>query len=474
LSPNFPFFCSLTNTCIRKDEICGDLCFDGSPGSFWYDHWYNRNKDISVHKGDWMKKDNAWELEEDVYDKMGTKCHNTYCHNLHIPKWLERYNYNGECYVPSLGFIDDTFATSRCGVQSVQMNALINTFIESKKLYFNTAKCYLIHIGPKKEQCCPLKVHDKIMNQKTSEKYLGDVVSSTGNTENIEDRAKSGRKSISDILSMLKEIGIGGNYIRIALIFRESTLKSKLLLNSDVWHNLIQKEIDLLEDVDKSYLRIILNSHSKVALECILFEVGLRPLKYDVMRKRLMYLWKVLHVDKSELIFRIYRSQKNAPNAGDWVKLVENDKKVLDLDISDEEIEKISKNKFKKIVETKIDKYALQQLNALKSKHSKSQYLQSSSFKTAGYLIDERFSKSEAQLLFRLRSKTLNVKQNFENLCQTCRLFPETQSHLLQCPEIAPKLKLLNLQENDAEEKFIYGNIDQQLIIVNIYSKSGN
>ena len=184
------------------------------------------------------------------------------------------------------------------------------------------------------------------------------------------------------------------------------------------------------------------------------------------MRKRLMYLWKLLHVDKSELIFRIYRSQKNAPNAGDWVKLVDNDKKVLNLDMSDEEIEEISKNKFKKIVETKIDIFALQQLNALKSKHSKSQYLQSSSFKTAGYLIDDRFSKSESQLLFKLRSKTLNVKQNFENqhsnnLCETCMLFPETQSHLLQCPEIAPKLKLINLQGSDVEEKFIYVKIDQ-------------
>ena len=37
--------------------------------------------------------------------------------------------------------------------------------------------------------------------------------------------------------------------------------------------------------------------------------------------------------------------------------------KVLDFDISDEEIEKISKNKFQKIVETKIANYALQQLN---------------------------------------------------------------------------------------------------------------
>ena len=50
------------------------------------------------------------------------------------------YNYNGSCYVPSLGMIDDTIAATKCGIQSVEMNALINTFIESKKLSFNTSK----------------------------------------------------------------------------------------------------------------------------------------------------------------------------------------------------------------------------------------------------------------------------------------------------------------------------------------------
>ena len=62
-----------------------------------------------------------------------------------------------------------------------------------------------------------------------------------------------------------------------------------------------------------------------------------------------MYLWKLLHVEKSELIFRIYRSQKNTPNAGDWVKLVEKDKKVLDLDISDEEIEKYPRTSLRRL-----------------------------------------------------------------------------------------------------------------------------
>ena len=90
LSANFPFFCPLTNTCIRKDQICGDACFDGSPTSFWYDHWYNTKN--RWDRDDWMKKDNAWLLEGDAKDTMG----NIYW-DIEIPKWLERYNCNGEC-----------------------------------------------------------------------------------------------------------------------------------------------------------------------------------------------------------------------------------------------------------------------------------------------------------------------------------------------------------------------------------------
>ena len=46
LSATFPFFCPLTNTCIKKDQICGEDCFDGSPGSFWYDMWYTGIVDL--------------------------------------------------------------------------------------------------------------------------------------------------------------------------------------------------------------------------------------------------------------------------------------------------------------------------------------------------------------------------------------------------------------------------------------------
>ena len=69
------------------------------------------------------------------------------------------YNYKRSCFIPNLGMIDDTFLASSCGVQSVQLNALINTLVEGKKLYFNQTKCYVIHLGPNSEECPKLMVH---------------------------------------------------------------------------------------------------------------------------------------------------------------------------------------------------------------------------------------------------------------------------------------------------------------------------
>ena len=307
-------------------------------------------------------------------DALGRRCYTE-------EKYL--YKYNGSCLVPSLGFIDDTCAATQCGIQSVEMNALINTFIESKKLYFNTNKCYQIHLGPRKEECCKLKVHDEIMKQTDSEKYLRDIVSNTGNDENIEKWKKLGMKSISDILATLKEFGIGSFYVKTGLIYRDSILKCKLLLNSEVWHSLTLQQISILEDVDRTYMRWILNSHPKVAIEVLHFETGTQPLKYDIIRKRLMYLWKILHSEESELIHRVYKSQELNSHQGDWVRLVQEDKNKLELDLENEEIMKLSKSMFKAIVDKKIERYALIQLNEMKMKHSKSVYLKYSSFKTA-------------------------------------------------------------------------------------------
>ena len=57
-----------------------------------------------------------------------------------------------------------------------------------------------------------------------------------------------------------------------------------------------------------------------------------------------------------------------------------------------------------------------------------------------------------------------------DNLCRICKLFPESQSHLLQCPDIIPKLKLLS-NYKEIDENYIYGDVSKQLKIVKIYTK---
>ena len=113
------------------------------------------------------------------------------------------YKYNNSCYIPSLGMVEDTFMASKCGIRSVQVNSLVNTFIEGKKLTFNTTKCYVMHMGPKNKECAQLKVHNQPMKTTQSEKYLGDIISCKGNTDNIENRRKIGNQPILKTIECL-------------------------------------------------------------------------------------------------------------------------------------------------------------------------------------------------------------------------------------------------------------------------------
>ena len=48
--------------------------------------------------------------------------------------------------------------------------------------------------------------------------------------------------------------------------------------------------------------------------------------------------------------------------------------------------------------------------------------------------------------------------------------FKETQSHLLQCPELVSSLKYLDVKPSNLNENLIYGNTNQQEMIVKIFS----
>ena len=372
-------------------------------------------------------------------DTIGRDCY-SYSEGLFLYK---------ECVlVPPISMCDDIASISKCGIDAIKTNAIINSKIESKKLKFGPTKCYNIHVGKNAEKCCNLKVHDTTMTKKEHETYLGDVICSSGkNTKNIANKCNMGVGAVSQIFAMLSQVSLGHFYFEIALVMKNTMLVSKLVSSSETWSNVTKPEYQKLESIDEMFIRRMLNVQSTAPKESLYIEPGIMPIRFLIKMRRCMYWWQVVNLDQNELLNKFYRAQKMNPNKDDWIEQLDKDKKELNLLLEDDELKAIKEEQFRKIVKAKIDVCAGKYLEEIRFGHSKTENIKFKGFKPSPYLMSRNLSTREIQTLFSLRTRMVDVKDNFssgntDNLwCKLCSLFKETQQHLLECPEIRLRTK---------------------------------
>ena len=79
---------------------------------------------------------------------------------------------------------------------------------------------------------------EEIMEEKSDEKYLGDVISTDGkNIKNVKARVAKGKGIANRIISIIDGIPFGDFYFEVAMILRNSLLVSSMLSNSEAWYN---------------------------------------------------------------------------------------------------------------------------------------------------------------------------------------------------------------------------------------------
>ena len=158
--------------------------------------------------------------------------------------------------------------------------------------------------------------------------------------------------------------------------------------------------------------------------------------------RRLMFWWHVVNLDKKELLNKFYRAQNINRSKDDWVYQIDKDKKELNLELTDEEIKTFKKEQFRKMIKLKIERNAAKYLEERRRAHSKSKNIKFRGFSPAKYLLSKKLSTEEVQTLFKLRTRMIDVKENFKSAnrnnmwCKTSHLFTETQQHLIDCPEL--------------------------------------
>ena len=86
---------------------------------------------------------------------------------------------------------------------------------------------------------------------------------------------------------------------------------SSLLLNSEAWVNISDKDIRSLEQTDESLLAKIWGCDAKTSNAFKYLELGIYPIRFEIMKRKIRFLQYILQQDKSSMIYQVLQTQGN-------------------------------------------------------------------------------------------------------------------------------------------------------------------
>ena len=317
------------------------------------------------------------------------------------------------------------------------------------------------------------------MKTSNKEKYLGDILHTNGKVKHtIEDRKNRAIAISAEILGIINDIPLGKYKIEIGLKLRQAMLLNGVLFNSEAWHAVKQADIKTLETIDEYLLRALVKGHSKTPLEFLYLEAGALPIRFLISSRRMIYFQTILKRDENELTKKILKFQMNNPTVGDFIELIKNDFTMIGEKININEIEQTSVRSYKKFIKEKIRKAALKYLNEMKDQHSKIHHIKYEKLETQKYVTSEMFSDEEVNLLFALRSRTVDCKGNFKSkykdmniICQYCKTHEDHQPHMLNCEMTKKRLKSTEMIKEKFEYEDLFKDVHKQRIITQVFKE---
>ena len=191
-----------------------------------------------------------------------------------------------------------------------------------------------------------------------------------------------------------------------------------------------------------------------------------------------MYLHTILQRNHDEMIRKVYEVQKVDTSPGDFCELIEEDKEMLGLNVSDIEIGSMNKAKFKKMVKSHVNQAAFCYLKSLKEGHSKMEKLNYSKFEKASYLNSPMFNTESIQLLLALRTRTVRgIKNDFRGMytdiqCPLKCGEDDTLQHILQCSILKSQHTSSDMSHTDIEYKDVFSSdIIKQKQVTELYQQ---
>ena len=183
----------------------------------------------------------------------------------------------------------------------------------------------------------------------------------------------------------------------------------------------------------------------------------------------MFFLKYILDQEEESTIYKMFNLQLQHPTKGDWASTTSNDMKHLNINLSMDDVKKMSLNKFKSLIKVKCQEGAYNYLmNKRGSKGSEVIYprVEMSEY----FLPNNELSIEDKRKLFSIRNKMYQISSNFcskKNNTSKC-VCQETKDmeHIYFC-------KKLNEEEAQVEyEKLFSGNMNELTYILRRFEEN--
>ena len=130
----------------------------------------------------------------------------------------------------------------------------------------------------------------------------------------------------------------GKHTFRAAMIMREGLMLGSMLNNSESWINITKSDLEVFEKPDTMVQRNILTNYGNPSKVFMCLELGIIPVKYVIIEKRLNFWKYILDESISSMIRQVYEALKIDSRKGDFVDLIMKDLEEVNIDITEEDI----------------------------------------------------------------------------------------------------------------------------------------
>ena len=365
----------------------------------------------------------------------------------------------GEMITKIVTFVDDTVDINTNINETISSHNQQVFFTKKKRQQLNVKKCVIMMQNKRITDSVPtLMVEGSKIKEVSETMYLGDAQNNKGNNMSlVKDRSNKGNAVLITSVSMCNEITVGKYYLKSMLLLYKSVFIQVMLSNSRAWSNVNKGEMDVLKTSQLKFLKRMMKLPSSASNTAVYLELGLLPIDHEMYQRQLMFLHHILNLAAHDPVRMMFEQQQLLPYEKNWGNFVKSLLVRYGFLLSYKEIGQLKIQKWKQIVEEKINDAAFSELSTANKQMSKTKELSYESLCRRKYITEK--PAEIANLVFRIRIRSVkckaNMKSSFTDLkCRLCDIADEDQEHVVNCAKVkgsGDEIDISNLRDQESE-----------------------